>query len=97
MEHDTKKVIGALLIGTAVGAAIGILFAPAKGSETRKAIGEKSGDFTDMMKEKFNSFLETMKGEYETVKDKAADKLADNGLMKKEPLKAIMDGEAKSR
>ena len=37
-SHDTKKIIGALLIGTIVGAAVGILFAPAKGTETRKTI-----------------------------------------------------------
>jgi gas vesicle protein len=70
-SNDTKKIIGALLIGTAVGAAIGILFAPAKGTTTRKAISEKSEDFTETLKDRFNEFLETVKKEYEVVKEKA--------------------------
>lgn len=70
-SNDSKKIIGALLIGTAVGAAIGILFAPSKGTETRNAIADKGEDFTDVLKDKFNEFLESVKKEYETVKEKA--------------------------
>ena len=33
-----KKILGALAVGTAVGVGAGILFAPKKGSETRKDI-----------------------------------------------------------
>jgi len=32
---DTKKIIAGLIVGTAVGAILGILFAPNKGNETR--------------------------------------------------------------
>jgi len=76
-SNDAKKIIGALLIGTAVGAAIGILFAPAKGTDTRKNISEKSEDFTDTLKDKFNEFLDTVKKEYEMVKEKATHFSAD--------------------
>lgn len=84
--HDAKKVIGALLIGTAIGAAIGILFAPAKGTETRKAIVDKGEDLTDSMKDKFNEFLETVKKEYEAVKEKTTHYSVD-GNSKKEEVK----------
>ena len=37
-SNDTGKLIGAILLGAAVGVGIGVLFAPEKGSETRKKI-----------------------------------------------------------
>jgi len=72
MEHsnNTGKLIGALLLGAAIGGALGILFAPDKGSETRKKILSKSDDLTDALKEKLNDFMEELKKEAETVKDK---------------------------
>lgn len=62
-SNNTGKLIGTLVLGAAIGAALGILFAPAKGSETRKKITGKSDDLTDAMKEKFNDFLEDIKKE----------------------------------
>ncbi len=60
-SNDTGKVVGALLIGAAIGGALGVLFAPHKGSETRKKITGKSDELTDSMKEKFNEFLDEVK------------------------------------
>ena len=70
MEHsnNTGKMIGVLLIGAAIGGALGILFAPDKGRETRKKICAKGDDLTDAMKEKFNDFLEEVKKEAEALK-----------------------------
>lgn len=37
-----KKLLGGLLIGTAIGALAGLLFAPKAGKETRKAIRDRA-------------------------------------------------------
>ena len=39
--NNTSKVVVALAAGVAVGAVLGILFAPAKGEETRKKMGDE--------------------------------------------------------
>ena len=72
-SSDTKKVIGALLVGTAIGAALGILFAPEKGSRTRQKISDTSEDLADVLTGKFNAFLEGVKSQYDTLKEKVAE------------------------
>ncbi len=68
---NNAKIIAAAAIGLAVGGILGILFAPAKGSETRKKITEKGKDLTNSVKEKFNSLLEEVKNEVDSVKEEA--------------------------
>ena len=56
-SNNTGKVVGALLIGAAIGGALGILFAPGKGSKTRKKIIDQGEGVADVLKEKFNELL----------------------------------------
>lgn len=73
MGNSSGKVISALLLGAAVGSALGILFAPDKGSETRKKILTKGNDLTDAMNEKVQELIEEFKNETDAVKGKAKD------------------------
>ena len=72
-SNNTGKVIGSLLLGAAIGGALGILFAPSKGSETRKRILSKGDDLTDALEEKFKDFLDEVKKEVEVVKEKVVE------------------------
>ena len=51
---SSGKVLSGILSGAAAGALSGILFAPDKGSETRRKMNEKGKKFTDDIKDKFS-------------------------------------------
>lgn len=74
METSNKKLVGALIAAAAVGATLGVLFAPGKGKDTRKKINEKA----DELKEKFDDFVEELKCEYKDIREKVKD-FADAG------------------
>jgi len=84
-SNSAGKMIGALLLGAAIGATLGILFAPDKGSVTRKKISSKGDELSEVFKEKFNIFLEDAKKELEEVKEKTTTAM-ENGMIKAELL-----------
>jgi gas vesicle protein len=65
---NTGKILLGALAGVAIGASLGILFAPAKGSKTRKRISKKSEDYVDAGKEKFDDFIESITEKFEKIK-----------------------------
>ncbi|RYG03473.1 MAG: YtxH domain-containing protein [Chitinophagaceae bacterium] len=75
---STGKVLLGVLAGVAAGAALGILFAPEKGADTRKKIASKSDDYVDNLKGKFNDFLATVTEKFDSATNQAED-LADQG------------------
>ncbi|MBK7668237.1 MAG: YtxH domain-containing protein [Sphingobacteriaceae bacterium] len=72
-SNNTGKMIGALLVGAAIGGALGILFAPDKGSVTRKKIAGQTSDLAESLKEKFDTLMEEAKKEIEMAKEKAGE------------------------
>jgi len=78
---NSGKVLLGVLAGVAVGGLLGILFAPEKGSTTRKNISKKSGDYADSLKEQFNGFLDSISEKFEEVKEEVSE-FADFGKSK---------------
>ncbi len=56
----SSKVLLGVMAGFATGALVGILFAPKKGSKTRKLIASTGEEYADALKGKINSLLEGM-------------------------------------
>ena len=70
---SSGKVVLGLLAGAAAGALAGILFAPAKGSKTRKRMLRIGEDYVDTLKEKFDDLLNTVTEKFEKVKEDVSD------------------------
>jgi gas vesicle protein len=71
---DKTPVVVALLAGLAVGAALGVLFAPASGTETRDLIADKSKDLADSAKDKLQTYKEKVKSGADQLSETAKDK-----------------------
>jgi len=65
------KILLGVLAGVAVGATLGILFAPAKGSSTRKKIIRKSDDYAVALEKNFSDFLDNITGKFKTFRQEA--------------------------
>ena len=64
---DSGKVFLGLLAGLAAGAVLGILFAPEKGSVTRKKISEKGDEYAENLKEKFSELVDNLSKKIEEI------------------------------
>jgi gas vesicle protein len=69
----TNKVVTGIIGGLAVGAILGILYAPDKGCNTRKKIAKKSTDLKDNIKDTFSDFLSNIENKYADLTSKAID------------------------
>jgi Gas vesicle protein len=61
---STGKIVLGVLAGVAVGALIGVLFAPDKGCETRRKISKKSHDVAEDIKERFSKIVDDLAGKH---------------------------------
>ena len=74
-RNVTGKVIGGILIGTVVGAALGILFAPMDGTKTRNKIATGAKDLADDLVKKMKTTTDRVKGKADEMGDMAEEKM----------------------
>ncbi len=77
------KILLGLVAAVAAGATLGVLFAPDKGSSTRKKIARKGDDYAGALGEKFNKFSDDITGKFENMSEQALSMLK-NGKPKEE-------------
>jgi gas vesicle protein len=70
-----NKITLGVLGGIATGAVLGILFAPAKGADTRKKILQKGNNYADDLKDKFENISGTLKSNYDKMFHEGKSKL----------------------
>jgi gas vesicle protein len=89
MSDNTGKTILALLAGAAIGAGIGILFAPDKGSETRRKIREGVDHEKDLLKQRLSEVTDNIKSRFSKAKrdlESEVDHLLENSDHKREEI-----------
>ena len=64
---SSGKVLLGVLAGVAAGALLGILFAPDKGTNTRRKIVSKGEEYAEDLKEKFGDFVDKVAEKYDST------------------------------
>lgn len=73
---NTSKILVAAVAGLAVGAILGVLFAPDKGSETRNKIVDRGKKLRDEFGRKIKEGKEKLKEEFEKANGKVEEMMS---------------------
>ncbi|MFZ4058359.1 MAG: YtxH domain-containing protein [Ferruginibacter sp.] len=90
-SNDKGRMIGALIIGGLVGATLGILFAPHKGSKTRSKLVSGAKDLAEDLKQKMKSEAIALRNKATELEGLAEDKLHDLTTSIRQKKDAILD------
>ncbi|MDB5242880.1 MAG: hypothetical protein JWP57_3505 [Spirosoma sp.] len=71
------KSLPGIIVGLAVGAAVGLLLAPQSGKKTRKRITSESDSFFKDLQDQLQAGLENIKSQYNNYVDTASSKTED--------------------
>ncbi len=73
MKNSTTCFITGLLGGVAIGAALGILYAPDKGINTREKFGQRAGEIKDDLYQKIDDLKDYVSDAVGEMKEKMVD------------------------
>jgi gas vesicle protein len=79
MKRSTSKIIVGFFAGAALGALLGVLFAPDKGIETRKKIRKKAGEISEDLDQEFDNLKEDISGIVDDLKGTVSNKKRKRG------------------
>ena len=93
---NSGNVLLGVIVGAATGAAIGILFAPEKGADTRKIISKKGADYLHNLTSKVEDIPSTANREWDYAKREGEDWL-DKGKEKAQEVKNEIKNKANEK
>jgi gas vesicle protein len=64
---ESNKVVVGVIAGVAIGALVGVLFAPAKGSKTRKKVMNKAMAYKDELQSKIEDLIDGVSEQYDSL------------------------------
>lgn len=82
-SNSAMKQASSFILGAVVGGVLGILFAPNKGSETRRKIANSTDNLKDSVKDQYSNLVYIVQNEMLEIKEKANEVL-DNQIAKVE-------------
>jgi gas vesicle protein len=94
MSNNAGNTLLAVLSGAVIGAGIGILFAPDKGSKTREKIKDGFDDAKNDLKHKFENFSDELKHKFSIAKndlEETYEDLVSNLSNKSEDIIALLE------
>ncbi len=74
MANSGIKILGGLIVGTAIGAVVGLLTAPESGKKTRKKLDKEAKRLSDDLGNTVNEAISSLKTSYQEILDNATTK-----------------------